>query len=107
MRFENGIVICSLCRSQTVSPAQYADKAEKEIREWSEPLLDRTQVVQASSCHWVNDALRAVKHLLRGNKQFTFNLMQDTFVLVWVFFFLVLSLGIFVSCNICFWDLFF
>ncbi|XP_041576032.2 protein moonraker isoform X4 [Taeniopygia guttata] len=33
-------------RSQTVSPAQYTDKAEKEIREWSEPPLDRTQRYQ-------------------------------------------------------------
>ncbi|XP_068066918.1 protein moonraker isoform X2 [Anomalospiza imberbis] len=31
-------------RSQTVSPGQCADKAGKEIREWSEPPLDRTQV---------------------------------------------------------------
>lgn len=62
-RFQNGIVLCSsLCRSQTVSPDRRADKAE-EVQEWSEPPFDRTQVVQASSCHWVNDALRAVKHL--------------------------------------------
>ncbi|XP_053817584.1 protein moonraker isoform X3 [Vidua chalybeata] len=31
-------------RSQTVSPGQCADKAGKEILEWSEPPLDRTQV---------------------------------------------------------------
>ncbi|KAI1231694.1 hypothetical protein IHE44_0007325 [Lamprotornis superbus] len=31
-------------RSQTVSPAQCADKAGKELQEWSAPLLDRTQV---------------------------------------------------------------
>uniref|UniRef100_A0A8C3XFM7 KIAA0753 n=1 Tax=Cyanoderma ruficeps TaxID=181631 RepID=A0A8C3XFM7_9PASS len=31
-------------RSRTVSPAQCADKAEKEVWEWSEPPLDRTQV---------------------------------------------------------------
>ncbi|OWK54734.1 Uncharacterized protein KIAA0753 [Lonchura striata] len=36
-------------RSQTVSPAQYADKAEKEIREWSEPPLDRTQQVATNA----------------------------------------------------------
>ncbi|XP_012424213.5 protein moonraker isoform X3 [Taeniopygia guttata] len=36
-------------RSQTVSPAQYTDKAEKEIREWSEPPLDRTQQVATNA----------------------------------------------------------
>ncbi|XP_036250821.1 protein moonraker isoform X1 [Molothrus ater] len=33
-------------RSQIVSSDQCADKAEKEIQEWSEPPFDRTQVVQ-------------------------------------------------------------
>ncbi|NXR53357.1 MOONR protein, partial [Hippolais icterina] len=36
-------------RSQTVSPAQCADKAEKEVREWSEPPLDRTQQVATNA----------------------------------------------------------
>ncbi|NXE87227.1 MOONR protein, partial [Menura novaehollandiae] len=36
-------------RSQIVSPAQCADKAGKEVREWSEPLLDRTQQVAANA----------------------------------------------------------
>ncbi|NXI83721.1 MOONR protein, partial [Rhipidura dahli] len=36
-------------RSQTVSPAQCADKTVKEVREWSEPLLDRTQQVAANA----------------------------------------------------------
>ncbi|XP_014110348.1 PREDICTED: uncharacterized protein KIAA0753 homolog isoform X2 [Pseudopodoces humilis] len=31
-------------RSRTVSPAQCAEKAGKEVQEWSEPPLDRTQV---------------------------------------------------------------
>ncbi|NXD23257.1 MOONR protein, partial [Spelaeornis formosus] len=36
-------------RSQTVSPAQCADKAGKEVLEWSEPLLDRTQQVATNA----------------------------------------------------------
>ncbi|NXS21865.1 MOONR protein, partial [Mystacornis crossleyi] len=36
-------------RSQTVSPAQCADKAGKEVREWSEPPLDRTQQVTTNA----------------------------------------------------------
>ncbi|NWT55934.1 MOONR protein, partial [Erythrocercus mccallii] len=36
-------------RSQTVSPAHCADKAEKEVREWSEPPLDRTQQVATNA----------------------------------------------------------
>ncbi|NXR78191.1 MOONR protein, partial [Pycnonotus jocosus] len=36
-------------RSQTVSPAQCADKAEKEMREWSETPLDRTQQVATNA----------------------------------------------------------
>ncbi|NXY35312.1 MOONR protein, partial [Pomatorhinus ruficollis] len=36
-------------RSQSVSPAQCADKAEKEVREWSEPPLDRTQQVATNA----------------------------------------------------------
>ncbi|NXO39849.1 MOONR protein, partial [Locustella ochotensis] len=36
-------------RSQTVSPAQWADKAEKEAQEWSEPPLDRTQQVATNA----------------------------------------------------------
>ncbi|XP_009068085.1 PREDICTED: uncharacterized protein KIAA0753 homolog, partial [Acanthisitta chloris] len=36
-------------RSQTVSPAQCADRAGKEVQEWSEPPLDRTQGVAANA----------------------------------------------------------
>ncbi|NWX30532.1 MOONR protein, partial [Notiomystis cincta] len=36
-------------RSQTVSPAQCADKAGKNIQEWSEPPLDRTQQVATNA----------------------------------------------------------
>ncbi|NXQ17474.1 MOONR protein, partial [Peucedramus taeniatus] len=36
-------------RSQIVSPAQCADKAGKEIQEWSEPPLDRTQQVATNA----------------------------------------------------------
>ncbi|XP_038014256.1 protein moonraker [Motacilla alba alba] len=36
-------------RSRTISPAQCADKAEKEIREWSEPQFDRTQQVATNA----------------------------------------------------------
>ncbi|XP_014736706.1 PREDICTED: protein moonraker isoform X2 [Sturnus vulgaris] len=36
-------------RSQTVSPAQCADKAEKELQEWSAPLLDRAQQVATNA----------------------------------------------------------
>ncbi|XP_059721635.1 protein moonraker isoform X4 [Haemorhous mexicanus] len=36
-------------RSQTVSPARCADKAEKEIREWSELPFDRTQQVATNA----------------------------------------------------------
>ncbi|NXJ26471.1 MOONR protein, partial [Dicrurus megarhynchus] len=36
-------------RSQTVSLAQCADKAGKEVREWSEPPLDRTQQVATNA----------------------------------------------------------
>ncbi|XP_066057823.1 protein moonraker isoform X2 [Chamaea fasciata] len=36
-------------RSQTVSPAQCADKAEKEVPEWSEPPLDTTQQVATNA----------------------------------------------------------
>ncbi|NWV77014.1 MOONR protein, partial [Dasyornis broadbenti] len=36
-------------RSRAVSPAQCADKAGKEIREWSEPPLGRTQQVAANA----------------------------------------------------------
>ncbi|NXF18389.1 MOONR protein, partial [Rhodinocichla rosea] len=36
-------------RSQTVSPDQCADKAEKEIQEWSEPPFDRTQQVATNA----------------------------------------------------------
>ncbi|NXU03545.1 MOONR protein, partial [Buphagus erythrorhynchus] len=36
-------------RSRTVSPAQCADKAGKEVQEWSAPLLDRTQQVAANA----------------------------------------------------------
>ncbi|NWZ12319.1 MOONR protein, partial [Agelaius phoeniceus] len=36
-------------RSQIVSPDQCADKAEKEIQEWSEPPFDRTQQVATNA----------------------------------------------------------
>ncbi|XP_058710189.1 protein moonraker isoform X1 [Poecile atricapillus] len=36
-------------RSRTVSPAQCADKAGKEVQEWSEPPLDRTQQVATNA----------------------------------------------------------
>ncbi|NWT33786.1 MOONR protein, partial [Cardinalis cardinalis] len=36
-------------RSQTVSPDRCADKAEKEIQEWSEPPFDRTQQVATNA----------------------------------------------------------
>ncbi|KFQ83346.1 Uncharacterized protein KIAA0753, partial [Phaethon lepturus] len=36
-------------RSQSASPAQYADKIEKAVRERLEPLLDRTQEVAANA----------------------------------------------------------
>ncbi|XP_062363142.1 protein moonraker [Cinclus cinclus] len=36
-------------RSRTVSPAQCADKAGKEVQEWSAPLLDRTQQVATNA----------------------------------------------------------
>ncbi|NXC08730.1 MOONR protein, partial [Orthonyx spaldingii] len=36
-------------RSQTVSPAQCADKAGKVVQEWSEPPLDRTQQVATNA----------------------------------------------------------
>ncbi|NXO77409.1 MOONR protein, partial [Sitta europaea] len=36
-------------RSQTVSPAQHADRAQKEVQEWSEPPLDRTQQVATNA----------------------------------------------------------
>ncbi|NXT72349.1 MOONR protein, partial [Chaetops frenatus] len=36
-------------RSRTVSQAQCADKAEKEVQEWSEPVLDRTQQVATNA----------------------------------------------------------
>ncbi|NXQ52527.1 MOONR protein, partial [Anthoscopus minutus] len=39
----------SLKRSQTLSPAQCADKAGKEVWEWSEPPLDRTQQVATNA----------------------------------------------------------
>ncbi|XP_015501799.1 protein moonraker isoform X2 [Parus major] len=36
-------------RSRTVSPAQCAEKAGKEVQEWSEPPLDRTQQVATNA----------------------------------------------------------
>ncbi|NXM96019.1 MOONR protein, partial [Sylvia borin] len=36
-------------RSLTVSPAQCADKAEKEVQDWSEPPLDMTQQVATNA----------------------------------------------------------
>lgn len=67
-KFQDGIVVCSfLHRSRSASPAQYANRAEKAVREPLEPRLDRTQVVQSSSCHCLKNAFRAGKDLYRGN----------------------------------------
>ncbi|NXG42955.1 MOONR protein, partial [Psilopogon haemacephalus] len=48
-----------LCRSQNASPDKCADKVGMAAQEHLEPPADRTQVVQSSSCHHLEDAFRA------------------------------------------------
>ncbi|NXX49542.1 MOONR protein, partial [Tricholaema leucomelas] len=48
-----------LCRSQNASPAKCADKVGMAAQNHLEPPADRTQVVQSSSGHSLEDAFRA------------------------------------------------